>query len=209
MHELKAGNTMNEQQHEKVLAALEHIENAQRLALRAAEELCSVDGMAGEWVATGDLYDTIKRHWHRVDHARVALRRMADPPEPDAPAVDEVPAVPLDPDAPPAGASASDDEHWLVLALDKSPRDGRVAWWCPNGRGYTTEITDAGVHSRDEIAANLARYFETGESVPVSLRQVAVICGRRRGALAHNPDMVRFFERSAREQFRSSEADAA
>lgn len=57
----------NEREEQKVIDALEKLQDAQTLVLKAAEDLCPVSGLGREWTATRRLYDQVKQHWHRVN----------------------------------------------------------------------------------------------------------------------------------------------
>lgn len=63
-------------------AALEAIEQAQRLIDRAARELCDVSGMASEWRRLGALHGQVKRAWYavqgRADHLSLKGRLLLD-----------------------------------------------------------------------------------------------------------------------------------
>jgi len=63
-------------------AALEAIEQAQRLIARAAQELCDVSGMASEWRRLGSLHGQVKRAWYAVrgkaDHLSLKDRLLLD-----------------------------------------------------------------------------------------------------------------------------------
>jgi hypothetical protein len=51
---------------EKVAAALDHIEEAQRELGRACQELCPIIGGASQWKRVRALYDRVHDEWHRV-----------------------------------------------------------------------------------------------------------------------------------------------
>lgn len=63
-------------------AALEAMEQAQRLIDRAARELCDVSGMASEWRRLGALHGQVKRAWYAVlgkaDHLSLKGRLLLD-----------------------------------------------------------------------------------------------------------------------------------
>ncbi len=61
---------MTPHEREKVQTALHLIQEAQSLINQAASELCSVNGFANEWSASGKVYERIKRYWHVVNSRR-------------------------------------------------------------------------------------------------------------------------------------------
>ncbi len=51
---------------ERVTMALAHLSEAQRLVDRAAQQLCSVNGLAPEWQRLCLLLNGVKRHWRAI-----------------------------------------------------------------------------------------------------------------------------------------------
>ena len=50
--------------------ALDALEDAQSRVLDAMTLICPVNGLADEWTMLGELYETIKSHWHTLEKAR-------------------------------------------------------------------------------------------------------------------------------------------
>lgn len=59
----------------RVQAALDNIQEAQRLLAKAGEELSAVDGFANEWQRISQLYGELRSLWHEVEDRRGFLAR--------------------------------------------------------------------------------------------------------------------------------------
>jgi hypothetical protein len=65
---------------ERVLIALQTIEDAQRLLLEACQQLSPIQGFAKEWSEVGARVDDVKKTWHQVEARRQGL--LNGPPRP-------------------------------------------------------------------------------------------------------------------------------
>lgn len=59
----------------RLKAALDSVDEAQRLLEQAAQALCSVSGMVAEWRRVGKLYDQVRRTWYALAGKGGRLRR--------------------------------------------------------------------------------------------------------------------------------------
>jgi conjugal transfer/entry exclusion protein len=62
--------SLSESDHQKTLAALQAIQDAQYLLDLAAQKLCSINGLFGQYGAVCKLSDTVKASWHELNDAR-------------------------------------------------------------------------------------------------------------------------------------------
>lgn len=74
------GWTSDKPPRDRMYAAMQLIEESQRMMLSAAHELCPVHGACPEWEATLKMYDKIKAHWHKVSRRRFALQQKHKQP---------------------------------------------------------------------------------------------------------------------------------